>query len=76
MRTDGELTMLEKLTAVLSDGDWHSTAELVEKVGHRFSATMHTAIRKQGYKIEKRRNSLKQFEYQMQSTVQVATQNY
>lgn len=32
------VTMLEKLTQVLSDGQWHSTAELVEQVGHRFSA--------------------------------------
>lgn len=76
MSTDGELTMLEKLTFVLSDGHWHSTAELVEKVGHRFSATLHTAIRKHGYKVEKRRNSLKQFEYQMQNAGQVLAQKY
>jgi hypothetical protein len=33
------MTMLEKLTKVLGDGQWHSTTELVEQVGHRFSAT-------------------------------------
>jgi len=33
------VTRLEKLTPVLNDGQWHSTAELVEQVGHRFSAT-------------------------------------
>lgn len=59
------LTMLEKLLLVLADGQWHLTEELVERVGHRFSATMHVAIKKYGYKIEKRRNSQRQFEYQM-----------
>lgn len=33
------MTMLEKLSLVLGDGQWHSTAELVEQVGYRFSAT-------------------------------------
>ena len=66
------MTMLEKLSFVMSDGNWHSTEELVERVGHRFSATMHTAIKKHGYKIEKRRNSLKQFEYQMLNAVKIA----
>lgn len=72
MRIDKDSTMLEKLALVLSDGAWHSTEELVERVGHRFSATMHTAIKKHGYKIEKRRNSLKQFEYQMLNAVKIA----
>lgn len=63
------MKMLEKLNFVMSDGNWHSTEELVEKVGHRFSATVHTAIKKHGYKIEKRRNNLKQFEYQMPNTI-------
>lgn len=66
------MTMLEKLNLVMSDGNWHSTEELVEKVGHRFSATVHTAIKKHGYKIEKRRNSLKQFEYHMLNAVKIA----
>ena len=38
------MTMLEKLTQVLNDGQWHSTAELVEQEGHRFSATLHRAV--------------------------------
>lgn len=65
MSVNQDLTMLEKLTLVLSDGNWHSTEELVEKVGHRFSATMHVAIRQHSYRIEKRRNSQKQFEYKL-----------
>ena len=65
MSASEHLTMLEKLLLVLADGQWHVTEELVERVGHRFSATMHVAIKKHGYKIEKRRNGQKQFEYQM-----------
>jgi hypothetical protein len=29
------MTTLEKLMQVLSDGNWHSTEELVQEVGHR-----------------------------------------
>lgn len=72
MSMNQDLTMLEKLTLVLSDGDWHSTEELVERVGHRFSATMHVAIKQHGYKIEKRRNSQKQFEYQQKNIAAIA----
>ncbi|MEM0978768.1 MAG: hypothetical protein AAGH78_00705 [Cyanobacteria bacterium P01_H01_bin.58] len=39
------MTMLEKLRQVLNDGQWHSTTELVEQVGHRFSATLHRAVK-------------------------------
>ncbi len=59
------MTMLEKLSVALSDGDWHSTDELVQEVGHRFSATIHVAIKKHGYKIEKRRARANQCEYRM-----------
>lgn len=59
------MTQLEKLTSVLSDGNWYSTEELVQEVGHRFSATMHTAIKKYGYQIEKRRGDDRQYEYRM-----------
>ena len=48
VRNRGEvfMTTLETLRVVLSDGDWHATEELVKKVGHRFSATMHVAKQK------------------------------
>lgn len=36
-------TQLKKLLTVLSDGEWHSTNELVEKVGHRFSVSIQAA---------------------------------
>ena len=57
------MTKLEKLKGVLSDGQWHSTAELVQTVGHRFSATIYIAVHQYGYQIEKRRLSGNQFEY-------------
>lgn len=59
------MTMLEKLIQVLGDGQWHSTAELVEQVGHRFSATMHRAVKDHGWQVEKRRTDLKTFEYRL-----------
>ena len=59
------MTMFEKLSQVLSDGQWHSTAELVEQVGHRFSATLHKAIKQRGWQVEKRRADMKTFEYRL-----------
>ena len=57
------MTSLEKLERILADGNWHSTEELVQNVGHRFSATIHIAIHQHHYQIEKRRSDGKQFEY-------------
>lgn len=62
------MTQLEKLSSVLGDGCWHSTQALVQEVGHRFSATMHIAIKKHGYRIEKRRGPDRQYEYRMVMT--------
>lgn len=59
------MTMLEKLTRVLGDGQWHSTTELVEQVGHRFSATLHRAVKEQGWQVEKRRSDARTFEYRL-----------
>jgi hypothetical protein len=58
------MTTLERLLKVLSDGNWHSTEELVREVGHRFSATIHIAKQK-GDQIEKRRVGKNQFEYRL-----------
>ncbi len=59
-----EMTKLEKLLALLRDGYWHSNDQLVQEVGHRFSATMHVA-KQQGYRFEKRRVDRQQFEYRL-----------
>lgn len=58
------MTTLEKLLSVLSDGNWHSTNELVQVVSHRFSATVHIA-KQRGYRIDKRRLDKNQFEYRL-----------
>jgi hypothetical protein len=57
------MTKQEKLEHVLADGNWHSTEELVQNVGHRFSATIHIAIHQHHFQIEKRRSTGNQFEY-------------
>jgi len=59
------VTMLENLTQVLNDGQWHSTTELVEQVGHRFSATLHRAVKERGWQVEKQRADLRTFEYRL-----------
>ncbi|MBT9314854.1 hypothetical protein [Leptothoe spongobia] len=63
------MTKLEKLTQVLEDGGWHSTGELVEKVGHRFSATIHQAVKDQDWQVEKRRHDAKTFEYRLSTKI-------
>lgn len=59
------MTMIDKLAQVLGDGQWHSTSEMVEQVGHRFSAALHRAVKQQGWQVEKRRTDLKTFEYRL-----------
>ncbi len=57
------MTKLELLASVMGDGGWHSTDDLVQRVGHRFSATKHCA-QKQGWKFDRRRTGM-QFEYRL-----------
>lgn len=45
-------TQLQMLFIVLSDGEWHWTDELAEKVGPRFSVSIQTA-RESGHNIER-----------------------
>ncbi len=59
------MTQQEKLEQVLGDGDWHSTNELVEQVGHRFSATLHRAVKQQRWQVERRRADARTFEYRL-----------
>ena len=48
-------TKMDLLLSLLSDGQWHPTDQLIEEVGHRFSATIHLA-RQAGHRIERRRD--------------------
>jgi len=57
------MTKLELLVSVMGDGGWHSTDDLVQRVGHRFSATKHCA-EKRGWQFDRRREGM-QFEYRL-----------
>lgn len=53
-----------RLLVLMSDREWHSYDELVEKISHRFSATIHV-LKKQGYNVEKRRIEGQRYEYRL-----------
>lgn len=54
-----------RMLQLMSDGEWHSTKELINKISHRFSATMHV-LRKRGYEFEKRPlQGQQQYEYRI-----------
>ncbi|WP_017662200.1 hypothetical protein [Baaleninema simplex] len=53
-----------QMIRLMSDGQWHSADELIEKVSHRFSATKHV-LEKRGYKFDRRRVKGQQFEYRL-----------
>jgi hypothetical protein len=54
----------ERTISLMSDGCWHPANELVEKISHRFSATMHV-LKKRGYNFEKRKVTAQRYEYKM-----------
>lgn len=54
----------ERMLRLMSDGAWHSTEELVDKISHRFSATKHV-LSKSGYKFEKRHVEGHRYEYRL-----------
>jgi len=54
----------DRMLRLMSDGQWYSTEELVEKISHRFSATKHL-LEKRGYKFDKRRVEGQLHEYRL-----------
>lgn len=54
----------DRMLRLMSDGAWHSTEELVEKISHRFSATKHV-LSQRGYEFEKRPIEGRQYEYRL-----------
>lgn len=50
------MTKAEKLYAILSDGRWHSTLELVRRVGHTFGGAKFKLVTF-GYIIQKERQA-------------------
>lgn len=59
------MTMRDKLHQLMNDGQWHLATELVEQGGHRFSATLHRAVKRHSWQVEKRRANSKTFEYRL-----------
>ncbi len=54
----------DRMLRLMSDGNWHSTDELVEKISHRFSATKYT-LAKRGHKFETRSIEGNKHEYRL-----------
>ncbi len=59
----------DRLLSLMSDGVWHSAEELVEKISHRFSATIYV-LKNRGYKFDKRRIEGHRYEYRLNSRVE------
>ena len=55
-------TKVEKLYAVLSDGQWHSTKELARRVGHTFHVAKFKLVH-YGNQIEKEKHPTKKWQY-------------
>lgn len=53
-----------RMLRLMSDGAWHSREELVDAVGHRFSATMYT-LKNQGCRFKKRHIEGQRYEYRL-----------
>lgn len=64
----------EQMLELMSDGHWHSSDELVSKISHRFSATIHV-LRKRGHQFEKRRLEGQKHEYRLVSVSKAITQS-
>lgn len=62
-RSGQRLTKVEKLLSVLSDGNWHSTKELVRRVGHSFAGAKFKLVF-YGYAVDKRIHPTKARQYQ------------
>jgi hypothetical protein len=59
-----ENNLPDRMIALMSDGRWYPANELVEKISHRFSATMYV-LKKRGYHFEMRKVTAHQNEYKM-----------
>lgn len=56
-------TQVDKLIAVLSDGRWHTTKELVRRVGHAFGGAKFV-LTTSGIQVERRRHPSQRWQYQ------------
>jgi hypothetical protein len=54
----------DRMLELMSDGAWHSQEELVEKISHRYSATMYV-LRKRGYEFDRRHIEGQRYEFRL-----------
>lgn len=64
MNQASKSTHIERLNTLLSDGQWHSSQELAEKLDQRLEPIIYEA-RKRGYIVEKRKVTYNKFEYRI-----------
>jgi hypothetical protein len=62
-------TKVEKLHSVLSDGQWHSTAELARRVGHTFGVAKFKLVG-YGHQIDRRRHPRARHQHEYRMTVE------
>ncbi|MFA5061653.1 MAG: hypothetical protein WC526_00725 [Patescibacteria group bacterium] len=58
------VTKIERLLRVLGDHDWHSTRELVRRVGHAFGVAKFRLVHSYHYDIERRHHPARRFQFQ------------
>lgn len=61
--TNKQTTRAERLLSILGDGKWHSTKELIRRVGHTFAGAKFMLVRK-GVDIESRPHPTRKRQYQ------------
>lgn len=57
-------SLTDRLLRLMSDGRWHSSEELINKISHRFSVTIFT-LKKRGYAFDKRCVGKQKYEYRL-----------
>jgi hypothetical protein len=62
LTSSGRRTKIEKLLHVLSDGKWHSTRELVRRVGHTFSVAKFKLVQ-YGYPVQRQKHHNRKYQH-------------
>lgn len=67
-----EDNLSNRMLQLMLDGAWYSQKTLVDKISHRFSATMYV-LKKEGYCFERRHIKGQQYEYRLTIVEQQAS---
>lgn len=57
------LTKRQKMRLILSDRQWHSTQELVNRIGHTFGCTLYQ-LRQNGFVIKRQKHPVRKHQHQ------------